>query len=69
MNITYDKVADATYIKLTNTKIVKTTQVDESVYVDLDKKGEIVGIEVLDFSSNLHVLGNMPKTLAHLNAI
>lgn len=46
MKITYDKEADATYVKLTKAKVAKTIEYKD-YYIDLDKNGDIVGIEYL----------------------
>jgi len=49
MKITYDKEADALYIKLTDKKIISTEEIAESINIDLDYENKIVGIEVLYF--------------------
>jgi len=49
MKITYDKEADALYIKLTDKKIISTEEIAESINLDLDDENKIVGIEVLYF--------------------
>lgn len=53
MKITYDKIADAAYIYLKKNKIVKTVCLAERLIADLDKEGKIVGIEILDASSQI----------------
>ena len=53
MKIEYDKQADALYIRLTNTKPNGSVVVEEGIVVDLDKKGHLVGIEVLDASERV----------------
>lgn len=48
MKVTYDKEANAFYIKMSNKGISRTKLVKSSIVtVDLDKDGEIVGIELL----------------------
>ena len=47
MKITYDKDADAMYIKLKDDEIVNTKEIDRNTIIDLNKKGEIIGIEIL----------------------
>jgi uncharacterized protein YuzE len=49
MKITYDKEADALYIKLSEKKILKSDEIEENIIVDLDNENKIVGIEVLYF--------------------
>ena len=50
MKITYDKIANVAYMTLRKGKVAKTVEMSESVIVDLDKKGNILGIEMLDAS-------------------
>ena len=52
MQIKIDKTADALYIKLKKGKISKTK--DKGDYlVDYDKKGNLLGFEVLNFSKKV----------------
>jgi uncharacterized protein YuzE len=48
--IEYDKTVDALYIYTSNGKISKTIKLNNRVLFDVDKKGKIVGIEILDAS-------------------
>jgi len=50
MKITYDKIANAAYMTLRKGKISKTVEMSDSVIVDLDKSGNILGIELLEAS-------------------
>ncbi len=56
MNITYDKKVDAMYIKLKKGSYDHTKKVTDDILVDVSKKGEVLGLEVLDASKNI---GNM----------
>lgn len=49
MNITYDKQADALYIKLSNNNIVESEEKEKGIVVDYDCENNIVGIEILYF--------------------
>ncbi len=51
MTIQYDKVADAVYMKMTDTKVAKTMEVNDTLLIDMDASGKTVGIEILDASS------------------
>jgi uncharacterized protein YuzE len=51
MKINYDKIADAIYLNMKVGKIQKTIKINDRLLVDIDKKGGIVGIEMLDVSS------------------
>lgn len=54
MNVTFDRTADALYIKLRPSKRAKKTVVlRDGLLVDLDKTGKIFGIEILDASRRI----------------
>ena len=48
MKITLDKRFGVMYIKLTENEVANTTELADSVAIDLDKEGKIVGIELLN---------------------
>jgi excisionase family DNA binding protein len=50
MKISFDRRADASYIKLSNKKISKTIPVSDYCNVDVDLEGGVVGIELLFIS-------------------
>lgn len=50
--VSYDPVADALYIRVRDDKIVDSLEIDEHVVIDFNERGEIVGVEVLDFSKS-----------------
>ncbi|NOZ68418.1 MAG: DUF2283 domain-containing protein [Deferribacteres bacterium] len=52
MKIEYSKDIDALYIKLREAKIA-SMDIEEGVTIDLDEKGHIVEIEILDASEKL----------------
>lgn len=48
MKITYDPEADAMYIYLDeNAEVFETKEINEDTIIDYDKRGNIVGIEIL----------------------
>ncbi len=47
MKIEYDQDADAMYIKLVNAKVAKTREIDDNTILDYDRKGNLIGIEIL----------------------
>ncbi len=49
MYITYDKESDVLYIKYKDEKIVESDEISKGIIVDYNEKGEIVGIEILNF--------------------
>ena len=46
--IEYDKTVDALYVYVSKGKIDRTIEIDHRVMFDVDKKGKIIGIEILD---------------------
>jgi len=53
MKVYYDKIADAMYIRLRTGKIKGTVKVNDRLLVDVDAKGNTVGVELLDASLQL----------------
>lgn len=50
--ISYDPVADALYIRVKNDKVVDSLEVDGDIIVDFNEHGEVVGVEILNFSKS-----------------
>jgi len=46
----YDKSVDALYIKLKEDRVAESDEVAPGIIVDYNDRGEVVGIEVLQFS-------------------
>ena len=55
MEITYDKEADAMYIEFKKGQFAKNKKIDDFTIIDLDKQGNILGIELLDVSKRIPV--------------
>lgn len=55
MKSTYDKIADALYITFQKGKIFSTLKLSDRLMVDLDKKGNTLGIEILDAKNQLSI--------------
>jgi uncharacterized protein YuzE len=53
MKITYDKNVDALYIELKAGAYDRTKKVTGDIFVDINKRGRILGIEILDASKNI----------------
>ena len=53
MKVHYDKIADAMYIRLRTGKIKGTVKVHDRLMVDVDAKGNTLGVELLDASRQL----------------
>jgi len=60
VKLTYNHVADAMYIKLTDNLVITTKPINESVLLDLDEDDQLVGIEVL----HVRVSGIDPLSVA-----
>ena len=45
--ITYDKEADAAYFSLKRGKVARTVQLDNWLLANMDKKGALLGLEML----------------------
>ncbi len=54
MKVTYDREADAMYIKLTEEKFSKVNIIDKNTILNLDKDGNVIGIELLFVSKRFH---------------
>lgn len=53
MRFHYDKKKDAFYIRFVENHYVESDEVEEGVIFDYDKKGKLIGIEILDASKRL----------------
>ncbi|MBI4140213.1 DUF2283 domain-containing protein [Candidatus Woesearchaeota archaeon] len=53
MEITYDKQADAMYIEFRKGEFAKNKKIDDFTIIDLDKDGNLLGIELLDVSQRI----------------
>jgi uncharacterized protein YuzE len=48
MRMTWDKEADALYIRFDEAKIVESEEVSDGIILDFDASGRMVGSEMLD---------------------
>ena len=48
--VSYDKVADALYIKLKDKEVENGIEVKNGVIVDIGREEDIIGVEILGFS-------------------
>ena len=53
MEITFDKEADAIYIEFSSEELAENKKIDDETIIDLDKNGQIIGIELLNVSKRL----------------
>ncbi|MBS3127942.1 DUF2283 domain-containing protein [Candidatus Woesearchaeota archaeon] len=62
MEINYDKDADALYIEFRKGNFAKNKKIDDFTIIDIDKEGNLLGIELLRVSKRI------PKdSLSHIN--
>ena len=47
MRLHFDQDADALYLRLDNSTIIESEEVKPCIVLDVDERGQIVGIEVL----------------------
>ncbi len=70
MKITFDREANAAYIKISHKKIERTAAVSDYCNVDLDKVGGVVGIELLfisEYASDFKSWLGLSSAAAYLN--
>jgi len=53
MKINYDKIADAMYIRLKKGDVKKTIKMKDRLLVDVDKNGNVLGMELLNASTQI----------------
>ena len=53
MKLHYDKLEDAFHVRFDEGPYAESDEVEEGVILDYDKKGKIIGIEILDASKKL----------------
>ncbi len=55
----YDSLADALYIRVRNGDIADSLEIRDNVIVDFDQNGEVLGIEVINFSKSKMDIGEI----------
>lgn len=53
MKTEYDKEADALYVQLKEERVFDNIDIEGGVTIDIDEKGHIIGIEILDATKKL----------------
>ncbi len=64
MKVNYDVMADAVYINVSKSKVARTVKTEERFLVDVDARGNVVGIEILDASNQQELVKNLQKNVA-----
>lgn len=65
MRIEYDPQADAVYLRLKRGRVHETVEVSDDVFLDLDEKGDPLGIEIL-FVSKRYRTKDLVSLSVHL---
>ena len=60
MKAHYDPDADALAINWSDAPIEESDEVEPGVILDYDSNGNVIGVEVLEASKNIHKLSGMP---------
>jgi len=61
MKVEYDPESDILYIQIKEDRIKETVDLDDDIFVDLNEKGEIVGIEI--WQARKHIFSELLKFL------
>ncbi|MDE1965820.1 MAG: DUF2283 domain-containing protein [Patescibacteria group bacterium] len=65
MNIKYDKIADAVYVRMSDAVIADSVKLDDTHFADKDAAGNIVGFEILDASSKKDLIPALEGNVAN----
>lgn len=57
--VRYDPLADALYIRMRDDNIVDSIEIRENVIADFNQNGEVVGIEIINFSKSKIDIGEI----------
>ena len=63
MEVKYDIIADAMYIKVGEGAVVKTQKMTDRFLIDTDNAGKVVGMEILDASSQDELIENLKRNV------
>jgi uncharacterized protein YuzE len=67
MKISYDKTVDAKYVTIKSGKVSITKPLNEWLFLDLNVKGQVLGVEILDASKNVVHIYTDGKDVTRLN--
>ncbi len=67
MNIEYDKKADAKYIRFKKGKVTKTIEKKPWLLFDYNEDGEVLGMEILNYSKHPVNFSIKDKSAARYN--
>ena len=61
MKVTYGMVVDAIYVYVSGNKVARTVEAENTMLIDMDKKGGIVGFEILNASAQKELVTSLKK--------
>jgi len=61
MKVVYDPEADILYIMIRDEKVKETRDLDEDIWIDINDRGEIVGIEI--WQARKHIISEILEFL------
>lgn len=64
MEVKYDIIADAVYMKVGTGAVAKTIKMEQRFLVDMDDTGNVVGFEILDVSSQDQLVQALKNNVA-----
>ena len=59
MEFSYDKKANALYLRFSFDKVASTDEISDGLIVDYNEKNKIIGIEILNFTNRSLDLNNL----------
>ena len=60
--VSFDSKYGCWYFEFSKNKVAKTIEHTEDAYIDIDKNGELVGLELIGVNVVGHVKRNLPKS-------
>jgi len=67
MNFSFDKIANALYIRFSSEKILNSDEIAEGIIIDYGKNENIVSVEILNFTErNLNLNDLVQMTIEEL---
>lgn len=67
IKVTYDSEVDAKYVSIREGKVSETKTINDWLFFDVDDKGGVLGVEILDSSKRLLSLTTLGNELTELS--
>jgi len=69
IKVTYDSEVDAKYVSIKKGKIHETKTIKDWLFFDVDKEGDVLGVEILNSSKNEVAVSTFENKLASIDFI